>query len=103
MLHICKDTYLQAVKKRYILYKSTTLRKSKIRKKTLQKSRKRKNSRILSLVIPPTNPLDFLNAKKQRRVIKNGIKQAIIAKIQNKHTYFLFNLVIFCIFAFRTL
>ena len=48
-------------------------------------------------------PLDFLNAKKQRRVIKNGIKQAIIAKIQNKHTYFLLNLVIFYIFAFDSL
>ena len=47
-------------------------------------------------------PLDFLNAKKQKEVIKNGIKQAIIAKIQNKHTYFLLNLVFFYIFAFRT-
>ena len=72
MLHICKDTYLQAVKKRYILYKSTTLRKSEIREKTLQKSRKRKNSRILSLVIWPTYYIYFLNTQKQRRVIKNS-------------------------------
>jgi hypothetical protein len=47
--------------------------------------------------------LDFLNAPKQRRVIKNGIKQAIIAKIQNKHTYFLFNLIFFYIFAIDSL
>ena len=67
MLHICKDTYLQAVKKCYILYKSTTLRKSKIRKKTLQKSRKRKNSRILSLVIPPTNPFRFPQCQKAKK------------------------------------
>lgn len=103
MLHICKDTYLQAVKKCYILYKSTTLRKSEIRGKTLQKSRKRKNSRILSLVIPPTNPLDFLNVEKQKEVIKNGIKQTIITKIQNKHPYFLLNLIFFYIFAIDSL
>ena len=42
MLHICKDTYLQAVKKCYILYKSTTLRKSKIRKKHYKRVGKEK-------------------------------------------------------------
>ena len=61
MLHICKGAYLQAVKKCYILYKSTTLRKSKIRKKHYKRVGKEKNSRILSLVIPPTNPLDSPN------------------------------------------
>ena len=40
MLHICKDTYLQAVKKCYILYKSTTLRKLWNKKTILHKSQK---------------------------------------------------------------
>ena len=44
-------------------------------------------------------PLDFLNVEKQKEVIKNGIKQAIITKIQNKHPYFLLNLIFFYIFA----
>ena len=75
MLHICKGAYLQAVKKCYILYKSTTLRKLWNKKTILHKSQKnieKEKKRILSLVIWPTNPLDFLNAKKQRRVIKNS-------------------------------
>ena len=67
MLHICKDTYLQAVKKRYILYKSTTLRKSKIRGKHYKRVGKEKNSRILSLVIPPTNPFRFPQCQKAKR------------------------------------
>lgn len=46
--------------------------------------------------------LDSPNVEKQKEVIMNGIKQAIITKIQNKHTYFLLNLVFFYIFAFRT-
>ena len=62
MLHICKGAYLQLVIKCYILYKSTTLRKSEIRKKHYKRVKKNigkeKNSHILSLVTPPTNPLD---------------------------------------------
>ena len=100
MLHICKGTYLQAVKKCYILYKSATLRKLWNKKTILHKSQKnieKEKKRILSLVIWPIYYIYFLNTQKQRRVIKNNTKTG------NKRPYFLFNLIFFYIFAIDSL
>jgi hypothetical protein len=75
MLHICKDAYLQAVKKCYILYKSTTLRKLWNKKTILHKSQKNieKEKKTYSLTGDMAYILYFfLNTQKQRRVIKNS-------------------------------
>ena len=70
MLHICKGAYLQLVIKCYILYKSTTLRKSEIRKKhykRVKKYRQRKKQPYSLTGDTANKPFRFPQCRKAKR------------------------------------